>query len=200
MAAHDPASAQPSTTKHTVPTDGFQSVLRAARGEAAVRRQRRGDEALVAPNHAHGRPSRPSCNGLHRFTPPPSAKSATRLKAPRMRLHTLPAEPESPRPRRANPASTPAARPRGAGAVNDCGPPRWTEISERSVPPSGGPPDCRSITHRGAPTAAACRSKSSRNWKRPTGKASIRCCSAWISSRSTARTHPRPIICCRRGG
>ncbi len=34
--------------------------------------------------------------------------------------------------------------------------------------------------------------------KRPIGKASTRCCRGWTSSRSTARTRPRPIICSRR--
>ena len=42
--------------------------------------------------------------------------------------------------------------------------------------------------------------RSSRSWRRPTGTASTRCWRAWTSSRSTARTRRRPIICCRRGG
>ena len=44
------------------------------------------------------------------------------------------------------------------------------------------------------------RGASSRSWRRPTGTASTRCWRAWTSSRSTARTRRRPIICCRRGG
>ena len=42
--------------------------------------------------------------------------------------------------------------------------------------------------------------RSSRSWRRPIGTASTRCWRAWTSSRSTARTRRRPIICCRRGG
>ena len=63
---------------------------------------------------------------------------------------------------------------------------------------------------RAAPTPSACRStittanrsppRSSRNWKRPIGKAWTRCWRAWTSSPSTARTRPPPSIFCRRGG
>ena len=41
---------------------------------------------------------------------------------------------------------------------------------------------------------------SSANWRRPIGKASTRCWRAWTSSRSIARTRPRPIICSPRAG
>ena len=44
------------------------------------------------------------------------------------------------------------------------------------------------------------RSRSRRRWRRPIGIRSTRCWRGWTSSRSTARTRRRPIICCRRGG
>ena len=63
---------------------------------------------------------------------------------------------------------------------------------------------------RGARAPSACRStittagrwrrRSKRSWARPIGRASTRCWRAWTSSRSIARTRPRPIICCRRAG
>ena len=42
--------------------------------------------------------------------------------------------------------------------------------------------------------------RSTRNSRRPIGKASTRCWRAWTSSRSIARTRRRPIICSRRAG
>ena len=68
--------------------------------------------------------------------------------------------------------------------------------SARRSPAAPAPSACRSTTT----TAAACRRRSRRSSRPPIGRASIRCSPAWTSSRSTARTRPRPFTCSRRDG
>jgi hypothetical protein len=41
--------------------------------------------------------------------------------------------------------------------ANDCGPPRWTDVSVRSAPTVGGPLYCQSKTHPGDPSVSASR-------------------------------------------
>lgn len=83
------------------------------------------------------------------------AKRVIGFSSRRNSLCTLLAGREPPRP-------TPAADFEGhdatllaAAVVNDCGPPRWTDVSARSAPTVGGPLYCQSKTRPSVPDVSA---------------------------------------------
>ena len=75
---------------------------------------------------------------------PPHARPAASSGVPRSLPRTLQAVVSPRHPTTPNQAESPGAKFRGAGGVNDCGPPRWTGSEERSVPSEGGPQCCLS--------------------------------------------------------
>lgn len=79
-------------------------------------------------------------------TSPPSRPD--RPGDPEMKFRRPRAAPGSPGPRLVAAPAGPAAIFPSAGALNNCGPPRWTETWERSVPSGDGPQCCRSRSSR----------------------------------------------------
>jgi hypothetical protein len=84
-----------------------------------------------------------------------SPNRTARPEARRRPLRRPPSEPGASDPGVLAPAECRAARSRSGVAANDCGPPRWTGTSVRSVPSVGGPPCCPSRCTPQTATAAA---------------------------------------------
>lgn len=120
--------------------DCFQSVLRAGRVEPARRGKRRGNEALVAPNHEGQGTGDGRTAKLHWLMPRrPRTRRGGRSAGCQTMRHRRRDGAGSPRPRQGLVPETRAAKDPGADAVNDCGPPRYAGTGVRSVPCAGGP-------------------------------------------------------------